>query len=505
MIERTPSRYAERLFDAVDTAADRGFWTTGDGRYTELTDHVLGLVGTLIAADDTTSDEELAYVIEMAKPFQPQEPTRAETAQIVRKAARRTDLAKVPDYFRAIVQTDKATGGRAAGDVLWCLRELGLGVIAADSKSDPREVEWLTKHLAVLREAAEGQGLRLAAEPSDAVATDAARATAAPGEPRPVDQAALDALLAKLHALVGLKRVKEEVETLTNLIRVRAMRRAKELPSAPMSLHMVFMGNPGTGKTTVARILAEIFRALGVLSRGHLTEVDRSGLVAGYVGQTALKVTEVVERALGGVLFIDEAYALTTGRGATDFGFEAVDSLVKLMEDHRDDLVVIVAGYPKPMREFVGSNPGLESRFNRYIDFADYAPEELRAIFDKLCGEGAYTLTADAAGAADRLFHAMYEDRDRTFANGRAVRNLFERAVAQQANRLAKEADPSKELLCALETADLERAAAQMQAERALEQGDDDSADDSGGGDAGGAGGHTEDGDGENTVEAAFR
>ena len=507
MIERTPSRYAERLFDAVDAAADRGFWTTGDGRYTELTEHVLGLVGTLIAADDTTSDEELAYVIEMAKPFQPQEPTKGETAQIVRKAARRTDLAKVPDYFRAVVQTDKATGGRLASDVIWCLRELGLGVIAADNQSDPREVEWLTKHLSLLREAAESAGLRLAAEPTSAIATDAARATTASGEPQPVDQAALGALLEKLHALVGLARVKEEVETLTNLIRVRAMRRAMELPSAPMSLHMVFMGNPGTGKTTVARILAEIFRALGVLSRGHLTEVDRSGLVAGYVGQTALKVTEVVERALGGVLFIDEAYALTTSRGSTDFGFEAVDSLVKLMEDHRDDLVVIVAGYPKPMREFVRSNPGLESRFNRYIEFVDYTPEELRAIFDKLCGEGAYTLTKEAADAADRLFHAMYEDRDHTFANGRAVRNLFERAVAQQANRLAKEQDPSKEALCALELPDLEKAAAQMQAERALEKAEDPEADAMLGMDAGDEDDDDGGGDGhsENNVEAAFR
>jgi SpoVK/Ycf46/Vps4 family AAA+-type ATPase len=227
--------------------------------------------------------------------------------------------------------------------------------------------------------------------------------------------------------------------------------------------------------------------------------------VAGYVGQTALKVTEVVERALGGVLFIDEAYALTTSRGSTDFGFEAVDSLVKLMEDHRDDLVVIVAGYPKPMREFVNSNPGLESRFNRYIDFPDYTPEELRAIFDKLCGEGAYTLSKEASDAADRLFHAMHEDRDHTFANGRAVRNLFERAVAQQANRLAKETDPSKELLCAVEIGDLEKAAAQMQAERALEKAEDPEADAMLGVDGDDDDRGPDDGHGENSVEAAFR
>jgi SpoVK/Ycf46/Vps4 family AAA+-type ATPase len=277
---------------------------------------------------------------------------------------------------------------------------------------------------------------------------------------------------------------------------------------------MVFLGNPGTGKTTVARILAGIFQALGVLSRGQLTEVDRSGLVAGYVGQTALKVTEVVEKALGGVLFVDEAYALTTGRGDTDFGYEAVDSLVKLMEDHRDDLVVIVAGYPAPMREFVKSNPGLESRFNRFIDFADYTPAQLRKIFDKLCGEGQYTLAEDASQHADRLFKELYDGRDKNFANGREVRNLFERSVAQQANRLAKVDAPGKDALCLLEKDDLERAMQQMLAERALEEssdGDGASAEDGGDGGGndgdGGAGappaGEAR-GEGEQNVNAAF-
>ncbi|HET7229757.1 MAG TPA: AAA family ATPase [Longimicrobium sp.] len=506
MIDRTPSKLAERIFDAVDAAAERGFWQTRDAdRYTDLTRHILGLMGHLINADGSATDDELRFVIEMARPFQPQEPTTAETAKVVRRAARDTSLEEVPDYFRAVVQADRAVNTRHAGDVLWCLRELGLGVIAADQVSHPAEVQHLTHHLEVLRTFAEGQGVKVQwAEPGGGIAGDAERAAAgARGEVAPPDAATLDELLNRLRALIGLARVKEEVETLTNIIRVRAMRRQKGLPAQPLSLHMVFAGNPGTGKTTVARILSEVFRALNVLQRGHLVEVDRAGLVAGYVGQTAMKVTEVVERAVGGVLFIDEAYALTTGRGQTDFGYEAVDTLVKLMEDHRDELVVIVAGYPTPMQKFVASNPGLESRFNRYLEFPDYDPKELRQIFDKLCAEGEYTLSDDASKAADRIFKQMHDGKGDNFANGRAVRNLFERALAQQANRIAKVPDPSREALCVLEADDLERAHQQMELEEAsrgaaefadADTGADDSSMDAdasadeGGGDEGGSG-----------------
>ncbi|HEX9939677.1 MAG TPA: AAA family ATPase [Longimicrobium sp.] len=470
MIDRSPPKLAERIFDAVDAAADRGFWNTKDAdRYTALTQHVLGLMGHLINADGQASDDELQFVIEMARPFQPKEPTRSETATVVRRAARGTDLSRVPDWFRAVVQADRSANTRHTGDVLWCMRELGLGVIAADRASHPAEAEMLTHHLAVLRDFAEREGVKVPwAEPSGGVAGDADRAAAGTrGEVAPPDAATLDELLNRLNALVGLARVKEEVETLTNIIRVRMMRREHGLPDQPLSLHMVFAGNPGTGKTTVARILSEIFRALNVLARGHLVEVDRAGLVAGYVGQTAMKVTEVVERAVGGVLFIDEAYALTGSRGQTDFGFEAVDTLVKLMEDHRDELVVIVAGYPAPMQKFVSSNPGLESRFNRYLEFPDYTPQELRQIFDKLCGEGEYTLSADASKLADRLFKQIHDAKGDNFANGRAVRNLFERALAQQANRIAKVPNLTREGLCTLEADDLDRAHQQMELEEA--------------------------------------
>jgi len=195
--------------------------------------------------------------------------------------------------------------------------------------------------------------------------------------PRPIEE-----LLAELNELVGLERVKAEVKQLTNFLKVQQMREAKGLATLPISRHLVFSGNPGTGKTTIARLLAQIYRALNILSRGHLMETDRSALVAGYVGQTAIKVKEVITKSLGGILFIDEAYALSPAAGsANDFGHEAVETLLKMMEDHRDDLVVVAAGYTGPMDQFLSSNPGLRSRFNKFIHFEDYSSAQLVQIF----------------------------------------------------------------------------------------------------------------------------
>lgn len=238
----------------------------------------------------------------------------------------------------------------------------------------------------------------------------------------------------ELNAYIGLGAVKREVENLINLTQITQKRKENDLPCTDMSLHMVFSGNPGTGKTTVARLMARIYHSLGVLSKGHLVEVDRSGLVAGYVGQTATKTKGVIEKALGGVLFIDEAYALN-GKGENDFGQEAIDTLLKAMEDHRDDLVVIVAGYDELMDGFIHSNPGLESRFNRYLHFEDYSVEELAKIFALQCEKGCYTLD-DAAKAS---VEALLEERsaDMRFGNARGVRNLFEQVLTAQCNRLA--------------------------------------------------------------------
>lgn len=260
-------------------------------------------------------------------------------------------------------------------------------------------------------------------------------------------EARLQKLVDELDALVGLQGVKEEIQSLINLIRIRKLREQMKMPLMDMSYHMVFTGAPGTGKTTVARIVAKIYRELGILSKETVIETDRSGLVAGYVGQTALKVHELVDQAVGGVLFIDEAYALVNPDVPNDFGMEAVDTLVKLMEDHRDDLVIIVAGYTEEMKSFLKCNTGLVSRFNKFINFPDYSNQELLEILDVMASNAGLTIEHDAKEAIGQRLEQMDSEQKEEFGNARGIRNMFEKIVMNQANRLITQPHPSKEML----------------------------------------------------------
>ncbi len=265
----------------------------------------------------------------------------------------------------------------------------------------------------------------------------------------PEAEAKIAAILEELNKLIGLTTVKEEVNSLINIQKVGLRRKKLGMKAAEVSKHLVFSGNPGTGKTTVARILARVYHELGILKTDTLVEVDRAGLVAGYIGQTAIKTQEVIDKAMGGVLFIDEAYTLS-GKGESDYGQEAIDTLLKAMEDKRDELIVIVAGYTDLMEEFLNSNPGLRSRFNKFVDFPDYTADELTRIFEFQAGKSGYKPNEEAMEWIRAHYEEVTAHFEPNFANARDVRNLFENAVTRQANRLAEAKDADEKMLAEL-------------------------------------------------------
>ena len=363
-------------------------------------------------------------------------------------AAGEAELPPVPDFYRVLVLTNP----RAARLLTEGLRAL-LGRLSDPNRSNEQENRFLAAAMGALEAVLESDdplGFReLSRGPLPGSTAGAPAAEAQPGEKEKEEELPppekLEDLLAELDSLVGLDRIKTDVRSLINLIKVRKLRVEAELPVPELSLHMVFTGNPGTGKTTVARLLSRLYRSIGVLKKGTLLEVDRSGLVAGYVGQTALKTLEAVKKARGGILFVDEAYSLVPEGAGNDFGQEAISTILKAMEDMREELVVIVAGYPEPMERFISSNPGLESRFGKYFHFEDYTGEELMRIFESLCRKNRYDLAPEAEEFCRDMFIALYRDRDENFGNARDVRNIFERSVANQANRLAAMEAPTKE------------------------------------------------------------
>jgi SpoVK/Ycf46/Vps4 family AAA+-type ATPase len=286
------------------------------------------------------------------------------------------------------------------------------------------------ENLKRVREATKTNSVAEAEEEKRAVATG-------PAPENVPSLATLEEAMEELNNMVGLKEIKNDVQSLIKYIKVEKMRAEHGLSSNPVSLHTVFSGPPGTGKTTVARLLGKIFKATGLLSKGHVIEVDRSGLVAEYIGQTAVKTNAAIDSALDGILFIDEAYALFRGDGGNDFGKEAIDTLIKRMEDERGRLVVIVAGYTEEMKSFIDSNPGMQSRFTRYFYFKDYMPDELEEIFRRTCDQRGYKLSPEAFGKLKRYFHFLYASRLKSFGNARIIRNQFEELIRVQSARIA--------------------------------------------------------------------
>ena len=269
------------------------------------------------------------------------------------------------------------------------------------------------------------------------------------------DVRTLNDLLSDLNSLVGLKEVKSKVRDLIAYQKVQMLRSNQGLKSQKGTLHMAFTGNPGTGKTTVARIVGRIYKKIGLLSKGHFMEVSRTDLIAGYQGQTALKVKNVIEQAKGGVLFIDEAYSITENDHSDSYGRECLTELTKALEDYRDDLVVIVAGYTEPMQHFFASNPGLKSRFNTFIEFPDYSATELYQMLQKLCADNDYIITEEAARLARTTLQDLVASREENFANGRLVRNIYDDMIMNQARRVAQNEQPSREELQQIKAEDI--------------------------------------------------
>lgn len=356
---------------------------------------------------------------------------------------------EMPESFRYALEIDEFTSEFGIGESLSenlfeCFRMCGgLFVFVDGTDVDATTLNRFNEFISYLKTRLNIDSRVLMTKSANEI-LDEIKDTAA--EEKPEESHSIDEYLDELNRLVGLEKVKKDVNSLINLVQIRKIREERGISQPAMSLHLVFSGNPGTGKTTVARLLSKIYHEIGLLSKGHLVECDRSSLVGGYVGQTAIKTQDVIQKALGGILFIDEAYSLASS-SENDYGQEAINTILKAMEDNRDDLIVIVAGYPALMDNFLNSNPGLESRFNKFIYFDDYDDEQLYEIFMLMADEASLKLDEPAEQYLKEYLKKMYETRSKNFANGRSVRNFFEEVLTAQANRLAPKEDITDEEL----------------------------------------------------------
>lgn len=409
----------------------------------DVTVEAFNLVAAFIDSDERQSDTELWALLRTFAPRMPTQlsyagPEHVRDARLV--SGKRAWLAAPSLLFDILVQTDLTRRTRNSWLYYQRAMELAHAVCAIDAVPSEAELGALERFRSTLLRAIDGAGLprpgHEGAGPTIAAAGGPGEAAAPKAAPPQEPARPIEELLEELDELIGLGPVKAEVKLVTNLIRVQKLRTERGLPVVESSRHMIFTGNPGTGKTTVARVLGRIFKELGFLSKGHFVEASRSDLVGEYIGHTAPKVQKKVKEALGGVLFIDEAYSLHAKHAFQDFGKEALEALLKLMEDHRDNLVVIVAGYPAEMEEFIESNPGLRSRFTNYVRFPDYTPSELLTVFSHYCETGKYVADAEVKRRVRATLVRIAKENATTFGNARDVRTLFEKMQERLAERV---------------------------------------------------------------------